>query len=131
MTIEAIDFINAADEMASMGSEIWHRNACSRAYYGAFTASRHLSAGLPVPKDRNGKPIKGTHEKHAASLIASPNKDLRFIGYKLNDNRKLRQMADYDLHENITYMDARTAISECKAVLSRVEKLDGDESLEA
>ena len=131
MTIEAIDFINTADEMVSMESEAWYRNACSRAYYGAFSASRHLSASLPEPKDRHGNPIKGTHEKHAAALIASPNKDHRFIGYKLNDNRKLRRMADYDLHENISYLDARTAVTECSAVLNRVQQLDSGKSLEA
>ena len=83
------------------GSEIAHRSAASRSYYGAFHRCKVLADMLPDPV----KP-KGMHDRAVRAMseypVSAANKNtamaIRALGGVMLRCKSLRTKADYDIH---------------------------------
>lgn len=100
--------------------ESFERLKISRGYYANFSFAtaivKDAQYNIPfIETDENGK-YYGSHEKIFESLIATKNRDLIQLAYKLKDYHLLRKKSDYDLHLDITADDiknAETYFNEC------------------
>lgn len=103
--------------------ESFERLKISRGYYANFSFATSIvndkQYNIPFieSKEVDGK-IKyfGPHEQIFESLIATKNRDLVQLAYKLKDYHLLRKKSDYDLDLDLTLNDiknAETYFNEC------------------
>jgi uncharacterized protein (UPF0332 family) len=91
--MDARDFLNLADALASGGTEAEWRSAVSRLYYAAFHVARDLvrNLGFVVPRaDR-------AHSFVYLRLANCGDPQVQWAAHSLNNLRQLRNEADYDL----------------------------------
>jgi uncharacterized protein (UPF0332 family) len=85
-----------AERLAAIGAEAEGRAAVSRAYYGAFHHAKSLL------EDGCGVKLPNSHEAHKKVCFcfgASKNNGLKSIADRLENLRRERNRADYDLTE--------------------------------
>lgn len=88
------DFLVLARALATQATEAAWRTAVSRAYYAAFHVARQLmeDLGFTVPPDASG------HRYLIYRLSNCGQAQVRAAGQSLDDLRRQRTWADYQLH---------------------------------
>jgi uncharacterized protein (UPF0332 family) len=116
------DFLDTADELAAGTKESDWRSAVSRAYYASFHVASQLldQCGFIVPD------AESAHAYLWLRLSNTGHPDLAGAGGTLNDLRKKRNRADYDLHE---YVSQREAYQAMYAAAELVKLLDAAAAL--
>jgi uncharacterized protein (UPF0332 family) len=115
------EFLELADEWSTGGREGEWRSAASRAYYAAFHAARIIlgAMGFVVPRG------DGAHQYLWRRLANCGHLDVQRAGNQLNDLRRVRNRADYDLGRPFP---GRWAVAR---VLSATEVIDTLEAVRA
>lgn len=91
MSVTPSELLEAAKILGRGGAEVDRRNAASRAYY----AARHRC--LPIGRNI-GLAAKGVvHQQLIHTLTGNPNRTLKSLGYMLEQCRRLRVKADYEI----------------------------------
>jgi uncharacterized protein (UPF0332 family) len=111
------EFLDLAAEWSTGPSEGEWRSAVSRAYYAAFHVAQDLlrQVGFAVPQDDQA------HAYAWLRLANSGNPDVQRAGNDLNELRRMRNRADYDLQRPF---EQRTAIDFVLSATSIVELLE-------
>ena len=118
MAVTPRELLEAADALGQRGSEADLRNAASRAYYAAYHQCRWLAQDLRLrPAPGSG----GVHRRVIDTLTGSQDRKLKSLGYMLEQCRKLRVAADYDIDEEFPPGHARTALVQCRKILNGAE----------
>ena len=101
--------------------EDW-RNATSRAYYAAFHRCQLLvqEAGLPLPDGTTG-----VHRALIDTMTDRFNAGRAFasLGYILEQCRRRRVEADYEIDEDFPQQLAYTVLDDCRNILERADGL--------
>ena len=122
MAVTPRDILDAAAVMATGQQEIDWRNACSRSYFAAFHRCRGIAEGLEPHADTAGREAHKTvsdilgNWSHGSWAVG--------LGYKLDQCRKLRNEADYDIERGFSYAECRSAIETSEAILATVVPSD-------
>jgi uncharacterized protein (UPF0332 family) len=87
------DLLEVAEELASGPHEAYWRSSVSRAYYSAFHVARDLFAqcGFQVPA------AERAHTYLSIRLMNSQHPEMAETGTSLDDLRRARNRADYDI----------------------------------
>lgn len=99
-------FLEVADDLSTGLREAdWH-SAISRAYYAAFHKGRRLLLhnGFDAPRGEKA------HAYVWLRLYNSQHTDVRSCGQKLNELRRIRNEADYDLHIPVSQIEGFDAV---------------------
>lgn len=112
MPVVPADWVTFAKTLLS-DDEISSRSAASRAYYGAFHASKPLADKLPDPVES-----EGMHDRAIRAMKEYPvtvkNKDtamaIHKVGIQLAQCRSIRTRADYKCGEAFSKSEAEEAI---------------------
>lgn len=99
------DFVELANTLVANPREAAQRSAVSRAYYGAFNATRALIESCGFSFSNSAE----THEKLPWCLERSGDRDLNELRVKLHTLRRLRNAADYDM-DDPRFADRRFAL---------------------
>src|SRR5262245_47018920 len=114
------DFVDFADELhQSRSDEAALRSAISRAYYGAFGATRGY---CQVRFDLKSGHVE-IHQQIINSLKTSDISDEYSLGNMLSGLRKERNDADYESQAIIKKQRVGVAISTARRILSSVKSL--------
>ena len=97
----------AARAIGQGESEVDLRNATSRIYYAAFHRCRPIAENLPEPATKHG----GVHRRVIDTLTENESRKLKSVGYMLDQCRKLRVEADYDIESVFLDQDAHNALA--------------------
>ena len=111
--------LGAARALGRGEAEIDQRNAASRAYYAAYHRCLPFGRRLGL----SAEPGHGVHRQLLDTLIGSPDLKVKSIGYRLNECRKLRVQADYEIESDFSSGDARLAIEQCERILIQINAL--------
>jgi uncharacterized protein (UPF0332 family) len=111
------DFLILADELATANRETDWRTAVSRAYFAAFHGARQLlqQGGFDVPRGDQAHAYLWLRLAHCGHA------DLEVEGTRLNDMRRMRNKADYDLD---TALEQKTALGTVRSAFQLVDILD-------
>ena len=118
MAVEPRVLFEAARVIGQGESEVDLRNATSRANYAAYHQYRPLAQGLPSPPGQGG-----VHWQLIGRLTQALNRELKSLGYRLDQCRRLRVRADYNIESEFPSASARTALAECEQILNKVESI--------
>lgn len=128
--MKAIEFLESAKTSIEIGNEVDVRNAMSRAYYCAYHIALEIGQYIP---DHAGMKNGGSHirliskltECHCVeNLDKSVMRQLKEIGLKLKRARNKRNMADYQLdNELLTRHYATNQIAEVEIILELLESV--------
>ena len=118
MAVTPRELLEAAAALGQRESEVDLRNAASRAYYTAYHQCRRLAQN---PRLRPAPGSGGAHRRVIDALTGSQDRNLKTLGYMLEQCRKLRVTADYDIDGVFLSDDARTALAQCRRILNRAE----------
>ncbi|MDR5777374.1 MULTISPECIES: hypothetical protein [unclassified Caballeronia] len=120
MTVSSADFLVSAIACSNGGAEIDFRNCISRAYYSVYHAALPVAdAHFP---DTNAALAMGTHERLSKRFLASPTRSAKGVGYVLENLKRARHRADYDLGDEVTGSDAAQAIADARAFAQRLSQ---------
>ncbi len=116
--MKARDFLNVAYELLEGNHESHWRSAVSRAYYAAFHAARDLlvQCGFTVPQEERA------HAYLRMRLMNSGHPDVVQAGKWLDDLRKVRNRADYDLDHDFEHADAVNRVQQAADTLRLLEE---------
>ena len=120
MAVTPNALFEAANVLGNSESEVDLRNAASRAYYAAYHQCRPLGQGLSLPSSPDQG---GVHRKLIDTLTGASNRKLKSLGYRLEQCRKLRVMADYVIGSEFLPQDAWTALAQCSKILSEADSM--------
>lgn len=120
MAVTPRELLEAAGALEERGSEIDLRNAASRAYYAAYHQCRRLAQNLRLPPAPGSE---GVHRRVIDALTGSRDMKLKSLGYRLEQCRKLRVVADYGIEAEFPPGDARTALVQCRKILDKAESI--------
>jgi uncharacterized protein (UPF0332 family) len=111
------DFLSVAQSLLGGPTEADWRSAVSRAYYAAFHVARQLmeDLGFDVPRaDR-------AHAHLWLRLSNCGDPVVQDAGRRLNDQRRQRNQADYDMHFTLT---RATAVGQVQIAEQIIQTLD-------
>jgi uncharacterized protein (UPF0332 family) len=111
--IQGEDFLVVAQSLASGTTEAEWRTAVSRAYYAAFHVARRLlgDLGFQVPQGDQAHAYLWMRLGNCGEATISA------AGPQLNRLRGDRNRADYDLHHDISDVDADFSVLEARKFL--------------
>jgi len=115
--VNAQEFLMTAQELLQGNREIDYRNAASRAYYCAFHRCKMLLEELPNSQGSIG----ASHQKVILELLYYPDKEVNKLGKKLEQAKRLRQKADYQLKVTFSRYEASRIVSQVQNLLSEVD----------
>lgn len=118
MAVEPAEFLLSADASLAQESEIFWRNAVSRAYYGVFHQAQATAKDRGWPEYAAG----ATHERLAALYV---DQGERALGYRLKHMHRLRCSADYDIADGLSLAAATDQVVMAKKLADDVAKLTG------
>jgi uncharacterized protein (UPF0332 family) len=115
------DMLELADELCSGSREVDWRTAANRAYYAAFHVARRLlrQLGFDVPRGDQA------HGFLWLRLSNCGQPDLNAAGTDLNELRKRRNRADYDLDRPFTHLMAFDHVQTAQGVIQLLEAASG------
>lgn len=113
MSINPIDFLNAAKSYPEV-YEVDIRSSLSRSYYAAYHA---CNSKFIASNNEDG----GMHEKLIRTLIDSPEKKDKSIGYLLRHLKGMRVKADYKLDIDISLSEKSEAIIQAEKILEKLQ----------
>ena len=109
----------AAREIGQGKSEVDLRNATSRAYYAAYHRCRLLAENLPALAGHQG----GVHRFVIDTLTENKSWKLKSLGYMLDQCRKLRVEADYDIKSEFQHQDAHNVLAVSEKILKKADSI--------
>ena len=109
----------AARAIVHGGSEVDLRNATSRAYLAAYHRCRLLAENLPEPATHQG----GVHRLVIDTLTKHKSRKLKSLGYMLDQCRKLRVEADYEINSEFRDQDAHNALAVGEKILKKADSI--------
>lgn len=111
--------LDAAKALAGGEAEVDQRNAASRAYYAAFHRCLPIARrlGLPARPERVHRDLIDTQK------TARDNR-LKSIAYMLDQCRKIRVDADYEINAPFTQGETQTALSQCQRIINQADSFD-------
>ena len=111
--------LESAKALAGGEAEVDQRNAASRAYYAAYHRC------LPIAQ-RFGLPARPEHVHRDLidTLKTTRDNRLKSIAYMLNQCRKIRVDADYEINVPFTQGEAQTALSQCERIINQADSFD-------
>lgn len=117
------DILRLAESLSSAKEEVALRTAAGRAYFAAFHASRDLmdSLGFTPPK------AELVHSFVWRRLSCCENSRLGRVGNALQDLRKIRNVADYELRAHFDSHQAAKAVGTSLRILDIIESLTDQE----
>ena len=122
MAVTPNDLLRSAK--ASLGNdgtgEVDWRNATSRAYYAAFHRCRSAAGAAGLSTAQTGSVHAGLVGELTAPL--SPN-SLKSLGYMLEQCRRRRNEADYDIDRDFERLDAEWVVKECQRIVDKADAL--------
>ncbi|WP_431263039.1 hypothetical protein ACQ859_23690 [Roseateles chitinivorans] len=128
MAIGSKELFVFAQTLSGDGSEVATRDAISRAYYAAFHRCRAWEQSLPELGSNEG-PGGGSHQelinrlKHPSRKCGEILRDRsRANGTQLEVQRDRRQLADYDLEEDVTPAVMHDQLSQVRQLLRRCDE---------
>ncbi|OWQ48831.1 hypothetical protein CDL60_02780 [Roseateles noduli] len=128
MAIGSSELFVFAQTLSREGSEVATRDAISRAYYAAFHRCRAWEQSLPELGDNEG-PGGGSHQELINRLKNPSKKCGEVIGHRSRTNgtqlevqRDRRQMADYDLEEDVMPAVMHDQLSQVRQLLRRCDE---------
>lgn len=119
MAVNPDDLFKAAKTLIQSEDEVSQRNAASRAYYAAYHRCLALSLHLRLEAALG----HGVHARLRDALYRSKDSRVRSIAYILNECRKHRGQADYEIEQDFSPEDARTAINQCERIMTKANAL--------
>ena len=119
MSVTPDALLEAAKALGRGEAEVDRRNAASRAYYAAYHRCLPLSRSIGL----SAEPGHGVHRQLVDTLTGSSDLRVKSVGYRLNECRKLRTQADYEIEIDFSSRDARVAIAQCERIMSQVDVL--------
>jgi hypothetical protein len=106
------DYITLADDLLRMETQASMRSAISRAYYGAYhhwlTYARSVTDGPFVAPSHNA------HQELIKWFKQRPNAGEVAIGDALQDLRRARNAADYELNAQFDFPYAKLTVANCR-----------------
>jgi hypothetical protein len=114
------DFITLAGFLAALQrSDVYEaccRSAISRAYYGCYHTTKAFleEVGLVVGE---------AHPDLAKDFLDSQQDDLMLIGGLLNELRKRRNVADYELERTMGFKDAEHGLGSAHQIIGKLASL--------
>jgi|GEM_PF-1695079 len=122
MAVKPSDFFAFAAPLCESADEIDLRNAISRSYYGALLHARERIDR----KVGNGhvRHARGTHAQVIGCYEKGPTEEHKVIAYMLQDYKRQREEADYDIDEAIIgQKDAKQLHKSCLKLTGRIDTL--------
>ena len=120
MSVTPAQILEAARALAHGEAEVDQRNAASRAYYAAYHRCLPIARGMGLA----ARPEHGAHRNLIDTLTnpnargVSENNKLKSLGYMLDQCRRLRVQADYEIGKNFKKDDTKTALAQCTRILA-------------
>jgi uncharacterized protein (UPF0332 family) len=108
--------LEAAQALRQGGSEVDQRNAASRAYYAAYHRCLPIAEGIGLVATG-----KGVHRDLIDTLIGARPPKLKSIGYMLEQGRRLRVKADYEIASEFARDQAQTVMGHCEAIFNSAD----------
>ena len=118
MAVTPDDLLASADVLlgGDRASEVDWRNATSRAYYADYHRCRSVAGNAGLSIARGGS----VHAELVGELTAplSPN-SLKSLGYMLDQCRRRRSEADYNIDGDFERVDAEWVVEECRRITAK------------
>lgn len=113
------DVFDVADELAEGSKEAFWRSAVSRAYYAAFLVACELfdQAGFSLPNDQR------IHAYLWMRLSNCGRGEVMEVGGTLQDLRRQRGRADYDMRWELDHKQARKLVADASDVIRVLDDL--------
>lgn len=125
MSINSSDFLESAKRCFALSTEVDFRNSVSRSYYAMYHEARTSLTCLPS--------YSGSQHSNLIGYLASKAENklepydaykMKLLGYQLNQQRKARHEADYDLQSiDVTDTIAEVAIKSAEDFLNEWKTL--------
>ena len=115
MSVTPTELLEAAKILGRGGAEVDRRNAASRAYYAAW--HRCLPIGRAIGLATRG----GVHQQLIETLTRSSNRTLKSLGYMLEQCRRLRARADYEIEADFPPEDLRIVLTQSEKILNKAD----------
>jgi uncharacterized protein (UPF0332 family) len=111
------DILDVADVLITGANEAEWRSAVSRAYYCVFHAARRLlgACGFDVPR------ADQAHAYLWLRLANSGHPDVQQAGDELNDLRRVRNWADYDVERDFPHTTAADFVQLAESLLTLLQ----------
>lgn len=106
--MSANEFLLTAIYLRDSGADEHLRSCISRAYYSMYHSAKPL-ADAHFPDSSVNRPM-GVHERLSKRFKASPDPRAQGVGYALEEMKRQRCSADYDLDRPITQRQADSAL---------------------
>lgn len=98
MPIVSADFLTSSKSCLELGSEVDFRNAVSRAYYAMYHEARSsLNCQPNYSGSQHSNLIGYLKNKSENKLESYDSFQMKLLGYRLDQQRRARHEADYDL----------------------------------
>ena len=101
-------------------SEVDWRNATSRAYYAAYHRCRSVAGAAGLSIGQIGSVHAGLVAELTAPLTPNP---LKSLGYMLDQCRRRRSEADYNIDGDFERVDAEWVVEECRRIIDKADAL--------
>ena len=117
MAVTPEDLLSAAKAMSAGEEEVDWRNATSRAYYAAYHRCRTLAPHIGPYGGSGG----GVHRQLVDELtdIKSYPRLVNGLGYMLDQCRKTRATADYDIDLSFAHADCLSIMELTESILAK------------
>ena len=99
--------------------EVERRAASSRTYYAAMHRCHPIARAQGIFAD-----TPGTHAQVIEALTSSRDRQLKSIGWRLEQCREKRVKADYHLADDFTVADAQLMAAQCEKIWVSAEGVD-------
>jgi uncharacterized protein (UPF0332 family) len=123
MSVVFNDFLQSAEDLLNNpnSKEIDFRNLISRSYYALFHLSREVSKTLPKPTGQVKR--QGSHEEIIAKFESNSDASVKQLGRSIQQLKKSRCKADYDIHTHIRQTEAKQHFFAVKALIKKLQQL--------
>ena len=114
MPVSPDQLFDLAESLAHEDSEVQLRNSSSRAYYAAYHRCLSIGKHLGLQFEDSG-----VHRNLIDTFTRNSNMKLKGIGYLLEQCRRLRVKADYDIELEYGKKEAQSAIECSRKIMER------------
>lgn len=121
MPVTPNEILDSAITLGGGEAEVDWRNACSRAYFAAFHLCRQIAEVFEPHIELGGS---DTHRLVFEILTESSRGSASIgVGYMLDQCRKLRNRADYDINDEFRRASCMSAIETGRDILERADAI--------
>ena len=115
MAVNPDDLFVAAKALGQGETEVDLRNATSRAYYAAYHRCLALGQSLGLSAEQG----RGVHRQLLDTLLSSTDQKVRSVAHMLEQCRRLRVQADYEIETDFSSHDTHVAIKQCEKIMTK------------